>query len=298
MSYIRLCHPQAGYLSFSSMKHYAVYIILLLTLVGCIKEPMQNNNFRERLVVDGYIEQDSRAVVMLSTNTEYNSDYNEETFKDMIVRWAKVTLTDENNEEDVLIGRADDDYPTRYIYTSDLLEGRVGGIYTITIEYSNQIWTAETTILAPMTLSDIEVVDVGNDKYSIEATIPPSTHYCSIDCAINGSDYYAPTILGTYAPSDSPRRITINHPYNRLGNEKYSSLFNGNEVVSIRINTLSDFTFNYLRKWEDNFINSINPVFPSTSNLPTNISNNGIGIWAGYGTTYYRLGLLSEYNTK
>ena len=145
-------------------------------------------------------------------------------------------------------------------------------------------------------LTDIEVVEKGDGLYAIEATLPPTTHYCSIDCAIDGSSYYAPTLLGTYAPSDTARRITINHPFGNLLREGYSPLFAETERVALRLNSLDAFAFAYWRKWEDNFINSLNPIFPSTSNLPTNISNGGIGIWSGYGTSYYKIGVIGEWN--
>ena len=281
------------------MRGYALHIVIsLLLLTGCIKPQPQDNSFHQQLTVEGRIEQGSEAIVMLSTNTQYSDEYDNDTFKDMVVRWGKVTLILESGEEEVLTGRVDKDYPTQYIYTSTLIEGEVGCNYAIEIEYSDQTWYAQTTILPPMTLSDIEVVDESNDTYSIHATLPPSSEYCSIDCSINHSSYFAPTLLGTYAPSSTPRRITINHPFDSLNRKNYSTFFKGDEIVELRVNTLSDFSYNYWRKWEDNFINSLNPVFPSTSNLPTNISNNGIGIWAGYGTTYYSLGKLSEHSTN
>ena len=75
----------------------------------------------------------------------------------------------------------------------------------------------------------------------------------------------------------------------------YSTYFGPEDRVRLRLNTLTNFAFDYWQKWENNLINCINPVFPATSNPPTNISNNGIGIWAGYGATYYDLGALGEY---
>ena len=278
------------------MRRYALLIISLLALVGCIKEQSLDDSFRYRLVVDGRIEQGRGAVVMLSQSMPYMSSYDEDTYRKLAIWGAKVTII-HGEERSVLTSRRDSHYPTEYVYTGYEIMGEVGESYTIEIEYSGRSWRAEGSILPPIELHDIEVVAEGEDKYSIKATLPPSPYPCSIDCSIDGSTYYAPTILGIYAPSDSERRITINPPSDKLMREGYSIMFSGKERVTLRVNTLCDFGYTYWRKWEDNFINSVNPIFPSTSNLPTNISNDGMGIWSGYGTTYYPLGVLNKVKT-
>lgn len=277
------------------MRRYAIFVISLLALVGCIKQSEGDDAFRYSLVVDGRIEQGRNAVVMLSQTLPYSNHYDEDTYRKMAVWGAKVTIFC-GDESDVLTSRRDSDYPTECIYTGWNIEGEVGESYTIEIAYSGMIWRSETMILPAIELTDIEAVAQGDGLYLIEATLPPTPYHCSIDCSIDGSHYYAPTPLGTYAPSDVARRITINHPFANLIRTDYTTLFKGTESVSLRVNTLSDFAFTYWRKWEDNFINSLNPIFPSTSNLPTNISNSGLGIWSGYGTSYYHIGVIGEYN--
>lgn len=276
------------------MKRYALLLIALLALTGCIKPQEQDDSFRYRLVVDGRIEQGRGAVVMLSQSIPYDSYYSEDRYRNMAIWGAKVTIVHGDRRE-VLTCRRDSHYPTEFIYTGRSINGEVGETYAIEIDYSGYSWRAEGVILPPIQLHDIEVVAEGDDQYRITATLPPTPYYCSIDCSLDGSQYYAPTILGTYAPSDSERRITINRPSNNLIREGYNAAYNGSESVTLRINVLSDFGYAYWRKWEDNFVNSVNPIFPSTSNLPTNISNGAYGIWSGYGTNYYHLGVLSKY---
>lgn len=275
------------------MRRYTLIIVGLLLLVGCIKEQTQDDSFRHRLVVDGRIEQGRGAVVMLSQSMPYESSYDKDTYRKMAIWAAKVTIV-HGDKREVLTSRSNSDYPTEYIYTGHVITGEVGESYTLEIEYSGRSWRSECTISPAIELKNIEVVAEGNNEYSIKAILPPSQYPCSIDCSLNGSQYYAPTLLGTYAPSDTEREITINRPSDEFLREGYTTYFSREDIVNIRVNTLSDFGYSYWRKWEDNFINSVNPVFPSTSNLPTNISNNGIGIWSGYGTTYYHLGAINK----
>lgn len=279
------------------MKHLIPIILSLFALMGCIREQEQDNSFSHRLVVDGRIEQGRGAVVMLSQSMPFNSSYDEDTYRKLAIWAAKVTII-HGNEREVLTSRSDSDYPTEFIYTGYQINGEVGESYTIEIEYSGHSWHSKGVILPAIELQNIEVVAESEDRYVIHATLPPTQYPCSIDCALNGSHYYAPTILGIYPPSESPREITINRPTDKLIREDYTTQFSGEDRVTLRVNTLSDFGYLYWREWEDNFINSVNPVFPSTSNLPTNISNDGMGIWSGYGTTYYPLGVLNKLKSE
>ena len=279
------------------MKRFALYIISLFALMGCIREQEVDDSFRYSLVVDGRIEQGRSAIVMLSQSIPYESTYDEDTYRKMAIWGAKVTLI-QGDKREVLTSRSNSDYPTEFIYTGYSIRGEVGESYTIEIEYSGHSWRSECTILPAIELQNIRVVAEGEDMYSIRATLPATPYHCSIDCSLNGSQYYAPTLLGTYAPSDSEREIIINRPSDKLIREDYNALYSGEDRVILRVNTLSEFSYGYWRKWEDNFINSVNPIFPSTSNLPTNISDNGLGIWSGYGTTYYPLGALNKVKTE
>lgn len=271
------------------MKRVISLYIFVALLCGCMKESHLDDGFHQRLVVEGRIEQGREAVVMLSLTTPYADNYDEDTFRDMIIRWAKVTvICDEHSE--VLTGRANKDYPTQFIYTGLDIIGEVGKSYTLEVEYSGQKWSATTTIPEPIELTDIKVNCVGDDQYTISATLAKSSTPSSVDCSLDGSSYFAPTLIGTYAPSTVEREITINRPLDNFIRKGYSTVYKADEVVRLRVNTMCDFGYDYWRAWENNVINSLNPVFPATSNLPSNISNGGIGIWAGYGTTYYNLG--------
>jgi hypothetical protein len=270
------------------MRRFAIATTLILLLSGCIKAVDSEDKFRYNLVVDGRIEQGRGATIMLSQSMPYREAYDEEPFREVVLKWAKVTIIHKDREA-VLVGRRVEDYPTGYIYSGSDILGEVGESYTLRVEYSKRVWEATTTIVEPIELHDIEIIAIDEDNYTIEATLPATHHPCSIDCAIGDSQYYAPTLLGSYAPSMTPRRITINRPMENFIREDIDINFHHGEVVRLRVNTLTEFAYDYWRKWEDNFLNSVNPIFPSTSNLPTNISNGGLGIWAGYGTSYHRV---------
>lgn len=274
------------------MKQYLTAIFIICALVGCIKEQGLADDYRQRLVVEGHIENGRTAVVSLSVNISSRDEYNEESITDMIVRWAKVVVEDEDGRQEILTGRTNKDYPTKYIYTGSEIVGEVGRSYKLIVEYSGQAWEATTTIPQPAMLEDITIEHYKDSLYTISAVIPPIATPCSIDCSVDRSSYYAPTLLGVYNASNERRSITINRPLYNFVRDGYFTYFISNEEVVLRLNTLNDFGYTYRSEWENSMINSANPVFPSTNNMPTNLSNNGIGIWTGYGTTYHHVGKM------
>ena len=165
-------------------------------LCGCMDEPSEVMHFEQRLVVEGRIEQGRGAVVMLSVNTPYGGSYDSETLKDMVVRWGKVTIFCEGDSE-VLTGRMQEDYPTQFVYTGTEIIGQAGKSYRLEVEYSNQLWSATTTIPPQAQLSDIHIEPIDKDRYTITATLPEGSNAYSIDCSLDGKAYYARWLRNT-----------------------------------------------------------------------------------------------------
>ena len=266
------------------MPKVLLYILLLPALVGCIAEHDYNAGYRQRLVVEGSIEAGRGAIVALSLNTPFDEEYDEDDMKDLVVRWAKVTVECGERSE-VLVGRSDKEYPTQYIYTGSDIIGEVGESYTLIVEYSGRTWRATTTIPTPAELGDISITRMRDTLYTITATLPPTDSPCMIDCAMGGSRYFAPTMLGVYDASDMVRRVTVNRPMGNLYVNEYMTHFHVRDTVALKLRTMGSFAYEYWNLWQNNVINSLNPIFPAVDNLPTNISNDAMGIWAGYGSS-------------
>lgn len=265
-----------------------VYILFILLAIGCIAKPDYVDGYRPRLVVDGSIETGRGAVVALSQTIPFEDHYSEEDFRDMVIRWAKVTVECGDRHE-VLVGRSNEDYPTRFIYTGSEIVGRAGESYTLVVEYSGHIWRATTTIPEPIVLEDVRREIFSDTLCTITATLPPCTTPCAVDCALGGSSYFAPTLLGVYDADDKPRRVTVNRPMDNLYRQDYDVHFSLRDTVALKLRTMGQFAYDYWNLWQNNVINSLNPVFPAVDNLPTNISGGAVGIWAGYGSSVYVL---------
>ena len=278
--------------------------IALLLFTSCSKEEYVHNQFEEHIVVEGSIEQDGVAKVMLTLNMDYREEISEETLKEKIVRYAVVRVTDlDTNESETLTGMIDERYPTHYIYKGSQIIGHEGGNYRLDIEYSGHKWHATTSIPPANSLYDIVTEPVYDSIfYRVKATIKPNAENLPymIQCATaftasNAPVYFPPALFGIFKSCDKEQIITINRPLDYTNVYEYSTLFLWHEDVYIRFCTMSQFGYDYWSVWENCTLNSLNPVFPVDEVPPTNISGKASGIWMGYGVTYYR---VSPQNSK
>lgn len=127
------------------MKKLSVILSLPMLLFSCLKTEEQSTAFHKHLVVEGRIEKGRGAEVMLTLSKGFSESFTEEELQDIVVRWAKVSISDSENTE-ILTGRYNRDYPTRFLYTGSLIRGRAGESYTLTVEYGGGKWTAVTTV--------------------------------------------------------------------------------------------------------------------------------------------------------
>lgn len=283
------------------MRRLLYILIPTLLLTACLKEEYVHNNFEEQLVVEGSIEQDGVAKVMLTLNMDFQEEMSEESLSDKIVKYAVVCVTDlDSNEKETLIGMIDKKYPTQYLYRGSRIVGRVGGRYRLDIEYSGRKWHATTTIPAPNDLYDIVTEPLYDSVfYRIKATIKPNAENLPymIQCATAFTSdeapiYFPPALFGIINNCEKEQRITINRPLDYTNVFEYSTLFLWQEDVYIRFCTMSQFGYDYWSVWENCTLNSLNPIFPVDEEPPTNISGGAAGIWMGYGVSYYRISPL------
>ena len=273
-----------------SVMNYRLSLVLIVfsLLFGCLKEESYVPAYQQKLIVDGRIELGRHAIVSLSLNEKYDGGIDSLELSDMIVRWAKVTVSN-GVESEILTGRFNEDYQQKFIYTGSEIVGKENETYTLNIEYSGQSWSATTTIPEASELHDISVEWVNDTLYRIKAYLPPTPNNapCMVECALNESMYYKPALACIFDSNVSGGYVTINRPINYTEIKSYTTLFNIQDVVRLRFSTMPQFGYDYWSMWENNVINNLNPIFPAQHNPISNISNNAIGAWIGYASVYY-----------
>lgn len=266
-----------------------------LTAAGCLGDIRTDDTFRQQLIVEGRIEADGPAEVLLTTNLAAIGTIAEETLEGAVVRWAKVTVSDGERSE-VLTGYRDECCMTGFVYRSNRILGRTGGRYVLTVEYSGLTLKAETTIPEPVGLDEVEAVKVDGEHYTVRARFrdPEGKNAYLFECRTEGGEretrYFRPALLGIVDDSlfpDHRCEVTVNRPLDYVHIGDYSQYFHRDERVVVRFSALGDFGYRFWSLFEDEVLNALNPVFPSTANLPSNIEGGGRGIWCGYASSRY-----------
>lgn len=251
-------------------------------------------SFQPQIVVEGWIDEGLFANVILTQSLIFgnNSDEGSNELMDIPIRWAKVSVSDGENEE-ILVGRLDDRYFPPFIYTGSRLRGEAGKRYTLTVEYSGRKLTAETTIPESVKIDDIQVEKSGESDtlYSVRISFrdsPTQKNYYKVFTRVKPYDSrYLSSFMGTVSDemlsSDHTGTINVSRALNQLSFDDYTPFFRRGDTVSVKLTQLPEDGFNFWSDYENAITTGNSILFPSNTNIRSNISG-GLGIWCGYGT--------------
>lgn len=273
--------------------HTYCLLLCLLLLNGCV-ETSNLDDFEYKLVVEGWIKEGEVPYIILTQTKPLLSNIDSTSIEDMVVRWAKVSVSD-GEETEVLTGRIDKNYFPPFIYRGSKLLGEAGKTYTLKVEYSGREWTAQTTIPTSVSLTGLIPELSANDTlYSIEATFTDpageKNYYKLFTKVLHKNTRFLSSLMGNFDDNlfnGQSMNITVNQGIDQRQLKNFESHFNIYDTVLVQFCTLPEFGFRYWTAYENELVNGQNPFFPANQNLPTNINNGGIGIWCGYGRKTY-----------
>lgn len=250
----------------------------------------------EKIVVEGWIEPNQVANVMLTKNAAFFSVVDSTTLINMIVQNAIVKVSDGTTTEQLSMV-IDPNYFPPILYRGSSLKGVVGKTYTLTIEADGKFLSAVTTIPIPIPLdSSWFQVEPGKDSLGyLWATItdPQSeTNYYRLCAMRKGKDNRFIPILGSVYEDKFFNGQSLTFSMNR-GFESFTTNVEDDEATYFKIgdtiilqsSTVDYTTFDFWRKAESEMFSSGNP-FATPTSIPTNIVGGALGNWGGYGTSY------------
>ena len=104
-------------------------------------------DYEPKLVIEGTIENDQPAIVMLSRSIPYFANIDFAYISDnMVIPDAEVTVTSSDGDRDSLIFQFCPEAPLFLAYVSPTLRGRENTSYTLTVKYGGKEYCAVTTI--------------------------------------------------------------------------------------------------------------------------------------------------------
>lgn len=273
------------------MKRYFFLFVTVLLLNTCKKDDFETPNYNQKIVVDGWIEQGKPARVFLTLSTPFFSDVDSATLRKLVLTRAKVTVIDGTREE-VLTLTTNFDYFPPYVYESTSLTGKIGHTYKLKVEYNGKTVTSTTQIPEPQLLQNISfkrASEIDTAGYiMIKFTDKPGVdnYYRVMTHTGNKNDKFVPVFLpnldGTLVDGQS---ITLSI----LGEKDRDPLyFNENDTVFLKLCTIDQSVFTFWNSIYNELINTQNPFAATNSHVISNVDG-GLGVWAGYGVSTYRI---------
>ncbi len=266
--------------------------LFLLFIWAC--EMKEEHAFQHTIAVEGWIEEGDVPYVILTQTVPFFSVLDSVAMEDMVIRWAKVSVSDGEHSE-ILAGRIDKNYFPPFIYRGIQLVGEAGKTYTLKVEYSGRTWEATTTIPPSVKLDTLiaKRLPDSDTLKNIEATFHDPVgekNYYRLHTRIwNKDSRYIGSLMGNLDDNlfdGQEMKTSVFQGLNLIQKQNFNPYFHISDTVLIKFTTTTEFGFRYWTAYENEIINSQNPFLPAVKNLPSNIPG-GKGIWCGYGKQEY-----------
>lgn len=277
---------------------YIYFMIILIMIFGSSCNDDLNIDIPEpddKIVIDGWIEQNKKATVFLTANSPYFSAIDSASLRDLVLTRAKVTI-DDGKDTEILILRKNEIYFPPFFYQSNRITGEIGNTYTITAEYGGRIAWATTIITEPV---DIDTVffelAAGEDSLGviqIEFTDPGEVkNFYRILTKREGIDDKFTSTLAMafddkYFPGRKAEFTLFRAPSSYIIEGEGDNYYRLGDTVVIKLCTISKEHFEFWNSYQEEILNVANPFAASLTEVVSNVEGDGLGVWGGYGATY------------
>lgn len=275
-------------------RSYIVMIVLSLSFLlgGCSQDVSTSS--QSQLVVEGWIDAGGFPVVKLTRTIPLGDDaLSLDSLSRYMDRWAKVTISDGERTE-VLAGRYDKKYFPPFIYTTYDMRGEEGREYSLRIEASDgKVAEARTRI----------PVSAKIDSFRVEPTDVDSLFQLYAYTSYRGKCKLFTQVVGKQREMSSAElglfddgmigedgKLSVKRGRDNLQKD-FTPFFKKDELVRVKLSTLTDEGYAFWRSFEDMLALSRIPLMPVNTNLKSNV-HGALGYWQGYGSSFYEVRIM------
>jgi hypothetical protein len=275
--------------------------ILLLIFVGivifsCTKDlKIDSENTTKQLVVEGSIEPNQYPIVYLTRSSPYFQKIDSSTMLSLIASEAKVTVSTQSDTE-ILTLRYDKQRFPPYYYEGTSIVGKVGEKYRLQIMLNGKEYVAESTLNNPVNLKEIGSVSPTSNNEQRFLTIRfndpiNENNYYRVYTKRIGKDYdFIPCYLSTFSDfgfDGKEYTFEIIRSISSIKQTDNGKYFIKGDVVLIKLCSISKKEFDYWKNIEAQIVVSSNPFGFSSSEPPSLIKGNALGIWSALGSNVF-----------
>jgi len=272
------------------MKKYILFLFVLV-ITSCAQDDFSDQtNLESKIVVEGWIEEGDFANVLLSSSIPVTDAVDSTNVFNHVIRSAKITISDGENSEVLRVKRDKNRIPP-FVYFGSELKGEAGKEYSIKIEYLNRVVEAVTSIPKSVPLKSAEYIKknpadtTGYVFVKFDDPIGEKNYY-QIATKIDGEEpIFVPSFYGNLDDKNfesSSIAVQINRGVLLFPKTKFTPYFADGDLIHVKLRTQTKQALDFWNSWQNEIVNSKNPIYPSNTSLKSNIKG-GIGIWAGYG---------------
>lgn len=268
----------------------------LLLLVSCEEDITNRSDFVPAIVVDGRIENNGYPRVFLTRNIPYYVSIDSTDIGYLVIRQAKVTVSDGVNSEILTLMYDKKVFPPYYYQGTELL-GEVGKTYQLMINYGSDTITASTTIPEPVIPDSVWYRPKVSEPDKMEVLIrvhDPAVHnyYKMYSQVIGQQKSYYPTLISNFDDQLFNGEVFTFHldkgPESYLNLNQKDFSFSKNDTILIKMCTLDEQNYEFWKSYQNEVSNGANPFASSFHQIQSNIKG-GVGIWGGFGTVVYEI---------
>ncbi|MBS7230109.1 DUF4249 domain-containing protein [Flavobacterium psychroterrae] len=271
------------------MKKYILFLFTLI-LLSCSKDDFSEQSLESKIVVEGWIEEGDYAQVLLSSSIPVTDVIDSTNVLNHVIRSAKITISDGQTSE-VLRVKNDKNRVPPFVYFGSALMGEAGKQYSLKIEYLDRVVEAVTTIPKSVQLKSAEYIKksaADTTGYVFVYFDDPvnEKNYYQIATRIEGKEsIFVPAFYGNLDDKNftkSSVSVQVNRGVLLFPKTVFTPYFVDGDVIYVKLRTQNKETLDFWNSWQNEIVNSRNPIYPANTSLKSNIKG-GIGIWAGYG---------------
>ena len=282
-------------------------ILLSITLSSCQKEiHISLASSPPQLVVEGEIETGQPPYLFLTTTISFFSQVNLTTLQNSYVHNATVSVSDGDSTINLREYSIDTAGGNKiYFWTIDtanlnnIMVGKVGKFYKLTIVYNGTTYTSLTKIpavkgldsiwFATPTFKDTKTPDSAWEMFANYTDPDTIGNYVRYFTKINSQLFYPSQLFsdeivnGKKVPD-----IALPAGYLQTENANGDSLnyFYPGDTVTLKWCEIDKGVYDFWNTYQ--FANNaVGNPFASPINIQSNISNGALGVWAGYGSVSY-----------
>jgi hypothetical protein len=270
--------------------------LLLFVLASCQEPDFEVDQYSSKIVVDGWIEQGKYPEVLLTLSVPYFSDVDSASLRKYVLTTATVTV-DNGTTSEILTLVKNSEYFPPYMYKGTKLKGEVGKTYNLKVEYGGRTITSSTTIPALSYLTsayfklDSDEDSLGLIYIKFTDDVNRVNYYRTLTQRINIESKYVANYVSNYKDlhfNGSEMELTL-YRGNETNLDKQDDIYYRlGDTINLKFCSVDKATYEFWYSFQQEMINTSNPFASSSARVKTNIQN-GLGIWCGYGSVYYRI---------